>query len=124
MASLAGSATTTTVVRPAPLLASVMRIRHSRSVIAINASSTLPSRHLSFTSASNMPSYIIACNDDASDDQVKAVKQKVIDQGGKIGHEYTIIKGFSAEFDDNHVQTFEAHEHVKYVEKDGVVSTQ
>lgn len=30
----------------------------------------------------------------------------------------------SAEFDDNHVTTFESNEHVKYVEKDSVVTTQ
>jgi hypothetical protein len=42
-----------------------------------------------------MPSYIVTCKEGASDDEVQAAKQHAIDQGGKIGHEYKIIKGFS-----------------------------
>ncbi|KAJ4013925.1 hypothetical protein NW766_006166 [Fusarium irregulare] len=95
-----------------------------------------------------MPSYIVkttsnvTCKDDASDDQVKAyvldytrlediqiltvkrAKQHAIDQGGKIGHEYSLIKGFSVEFPHDSVQTLESHEHVKAVEADGEMKTQ
>ncbi|KAF4975952.1 hypothetical protein FZEAL_7332 [Fusarium zealandicum] len=71
-----------------------------------------------------MPAYIVTCKDDASDDQVKAAKKHATDQGGKITQEYSIIKGFAVEFDDDAVQTLESHEHVQAVEKDGTVSTQ
>ncbi|CAM1511144.1 Fc.00g086570.m01.CDS01 [Cosmosporella sp. VM-42] len=71
-----------------------------------------------------MPSYIVTCNDDATPDQVEAAKQHAKDQGGKIGHEYTLIKGFSVSFDKDSVQTLEGHEHVKAVEADGEMKTQ
>jgi hypothetical protein len=71
-----------------------------------------------------MPSYIITCKDDASDDQVKAVKQKAIDQGGEIGHEYNLIKGFSVTFPEGSVSALESHEHVKAVEADQEMRTQ
>ncbi|RKL42466.1 hypothetical protein BFJ72_g4845 [Fusarium proliferatum] len=66
-----------------------------------------------------MPSYIVTCKDDASDDQVKSAKQHAIDQGGKITHEYSLIKGFAVEYDDDKIQTLENHEHIKAVEPDG-----
>ncbi|KFA61583.1 hypothetical protein S40285_03985 [Stachybotrys chlorohalonatus IBT 40285] len=42
-----------------------------------------------------MPTYIISCADDATDEHVAEVKQLARDQGGKIEHEYNLIKGFS-----------------------------
>ncbi|RWA10181.1 hypothetical protein EKO27_g4921 [Xylaria grammica] len=48
-----------------------------------------------------MPTYIyshltqITCKKDATPDQVAAAKQHAKDQGGKITHEYNIIKGFA-----------------------------
>ncbi|KAG8354615.1 hypothetical protein FVEN_g7514 [Fusarium venenatum] len=71
-----------------------------------------------------MPSYIVTCKEDASDEQVQSAKQHAIDQGGKIGHEYSLIKGFSVEFPADSVQTLESHEHIKAVEEDGVMTTQ
>ncbi|SPJ71387.1 related to proteinase inhibitor PBI2 [Fusarium torulosum] len=71
-----------------------------------------------------MPSYIITCKDDASDEQVQAAKQHAIDQGGKITHEYSLIKGFACQFDNDAVNTLESHEHVKAVEPDGEMKTQ
>ncbi|OAQ71211.1 peptidase inhibitor i9 domain-containing protein [Pochonia chlamydosporia 170] len=68
-----------------------------------------------------MPSYIVTCKDDASDDQIKAAKQHAIDQGGKITHEYTLIKGFAVSFDKDVMTTLESNEHVKAVEVDGEV---
>ncbi|TDZ53152.1 [3-methyl-2-oxobutanoate dehydrogenase [lipoamide]] kinase [Colletotrichum trifolii] len=65
-----------------------------------------------------MPTYIVTCKEDASDEQFKAAKQHAIDQGGKIGHEYSLIKGFSVEFPEDQISTLEKHEHVKHVEKD------
>ncbi|KAM0219348.1 hypothetical protein ACHAQD_006565 [Fusarium lateritium] len=71
-----------------------------------------------------MPSYIVTCKDDATDDQVQAAKQHAKDQGGKITHEYSLIKGFAVQFDDDAVNTLESHEHVKAVEHDGEMKTQ
>ncbi|KAK3944853.1 putative peptidase [Diplogelasinospora grovesii] len=71
-----------------------------------------------------MPSYIVTCKDDATPEQVLAAKKHATDQGGKIGHEYTLIKGFSVTFPDDAVQTMEQHEHVKAVEADGEIKTQ
>ncbi|KAF7555429.1 hypothetical protein G7046_g6553 [Stylonectria norvegica] len=71
-----------------------------------------------------MPGYIVTCKDDATDDQVKAAKQHAIDQGGKIGHEYSLIKGFSVTFDKDAVNTLESQEHVKAVELDSEMKTQ
>ncbi|KAE8136996.1 hypothetical protein BDV38DRAFT_247831 [Aspergillus pseudotamarii] len=71
-----------------------------------------------------MPAYIVTCKEDASDEDVQATKQHVIDQGGKIGHEYTLIKGFSVTFDDEAITTLESLEHVKAVEADSIMSTQ
>ncbi|GJC96975.1 peptidase inhibitor I9 [Colletotrichum higginsianum] len=51
-------------------------------------------------------------------------KKHATDQGGKIGHEYSLIKGFSVEFPEDQISTLENHEHVKHVEKDQEVKTQ
>lgn len=37
----------------------------------------------------------VTAKDDASADDVAALKQHVKDQGGEITHEYTLIKGFA-----------------------------
>ncbi|KAJ2975682.1 hypothetical protein NQ176_g5387 [Zarea fungicola] len=67
-----------------------------------------------------MPSYIVTLKDEATPEQVKATKDQVIKQGGKIIHEYDIIKGFSVSYPDDAITTLESHEHVKAVEPDGV----
>ncbi|KAJ5775413.1 uncharacterized protein N7511_000424 [Penicillium nucicola] len=71
-----------------------------------------------------MPSYIVTCKKDASDAEVQDAKQHAIDQGGKIGHEYSLIKGFAVSFDDDAVNTLESHPHVENVEADSEVKTQ
>ncbi|KAF5668590.1 hypothetical protein FHETE_5222 [Fusarium heterosporum] len=71
-----------------------------------------------------MPSYIVTCKDDASDEQVQSAKQHAKDQGGKITHEYSLIKGFAVQYDDGAIQTLESHEHVKAVELDSEMRTQ
>ncbi|KAH7376185.1 peptidase inhibitor I9 [Plectosphaerella cucumerina] len=70
-----------------------------------------------------MPTYIVTCKEDASPDQVQAAKDHAVSQGGKIGHEYNLIKGFSVSFDKDSVQTLESHEHIKAVEADQEVHT-
>ncbi|KAK3324142.1 hypothetical protein B0T22DRAFT_478813 [Podospora appendiculata] len=71
-----------------------------------------------------MPSYIVTLKDSATPEQVEAAKQQARDQGGKIGHEYTLIKGFSVSYPEGSVQTLSENEHVKEVEQDGEVKTQ
>ncbi|KAI0469452.1 hypothetical protein F4859DRAFT_132091 [Xylaria cf. heliscus] len=79
-----------------------------------------------------MPTYIVTCKDGASADEVAAAKQHAKDQGGKITHEYNLIKGFaltwvsldSVEFPEDRITTLESHEHVKGVERDQEVRTQ
>ncbi|KAH7327899.1 hypothetical protein B0I35DRAFT_472669 [Stachybotrys elegans] len=70
-----------------------------------------------------MPTYIVTCKDEASDDDVKACKQHVRELGGKIEHEYNLIKGFSVAFPDGTVTTLETHPHVKAVEEDKPMHT-
>ncbi|CAI0642612.1 hypotheticall protein [Colletotrichum fructicola] len=71
-----------------------------------------------------MPTYIVTCKEDATPEQFQAAKKHAEDQGGKIGHEYSLIKGFSVEFPEDQISTLEKHEHVKHVEKDQEVRTQ
>lgn len=71
-----------------------------------------------------MPTYIVTCKDDATPDQVQAAKDHATSQGGKIGHEYNLIKGFSVEFPADSVQTLQNHEHIKEVEADQEMRTQ
>ncbi|OJD19844.1 hypothetical protein AJ78_00203 [Emergomyces pasteurianus Ep9510] len=43
--------------------------------------------------------------------------------GGTIKHEYTLIKGFTVEYPDDHIKVLETTEHL-HVEQDGQVRTQ
>ncbi|RYO81074.1 hypothetical protein DL766_004796 [Monosporascus sp. MC13-8B] len=65
-----------------------------------------------------MPTYIVTCKPDATPEQVAAAKKHAQEQGGTIGHEYNLIKGFSVEFPKDAVTTMESHEYVKAVEQD------
>ena len=71
-----------------------------------------------------MPTYIVTCKSDATPEQVAAAKKHAEDSGGKIGHEYSLIKGFSVEYPEGQINTLESHEHVQAVEKDQEVKTQ
>ncbi|KAI0799120.1 hypothetical protein GGR55DRAFT_684305 [Xylaria sp. FL0064] len=68
--------------------------------------------------------YIVTCKEDASPEQVAEAKKHAQDQGGKITHEYNLIKGFAVEIPDDTVNTLESHPHIKGVEKDQEVKTQ
>ncbi|KAK3503037.1 hypothetical protein B0T13DRAFT_487374 [Neurospora crassa] len=65
-----------------------------------------------------MPSYIVTLKDTATDEEIAKTKEDVKAQGGKIGHEYTLIKAFQAIYPEGAVSTLENHEHVKDVEAD------
>lgn len=42
-----------------------------------------------------MPSINVSLKDGASKDQLEAAKKQVTDQGGKITHEFKLVKGFT-----------------------------
>ncbi|KAI5466583.1 branched-chain alpha-ketoacid dehydrogenase [Mariannaea sp. PMI_226] len=58
-----------------------------------------------------MPTYIV--KDADSDDDCDSAKEHAVQQGGTIGHEYTLIKGFSVTFPEDSITTLESHEHVQ-----------
>ncbi|KAI2607342.1 uncharacterized protein GGS25DRAFT_495438 [Hypoxylon fragiforme] len=70
------------------------------------------------TTSIRMPTYIVTCKSDATPEQVAAAKKHAQDQGGKIGHEYNLIKGFSVTFPNDAISTLESSEHVQAVELD------
>ncbi|KAF9870090.1 peptidase inhibitor I9 [Colletotrichum karsti] len=91
----------------------------------VTASTLYHLRHpIHTTKTINMPTYIVTCKEDATPEQFQAAKKHAEDQGGKIGHEYSLIKGFSVDFPQDQISTLENHEHVKHVEKDQEVRTQ
>ncbi|KAL3467802.1 hypothetical protein BJX64DRAFT_247498 [Aspergillus heterothallicus] len=71
-----------------------------------------------------MPSYIVKCKSSASDEEVKAVKDQAIKNGGTITHEYSLVKGFAVTVPEVSTLSLEGHPHVEHVEQDGEVKTQ
>ncbi|CAI7650839.1 unnamed protein product [Penicillium crustosum] len=69
-----------------------------------------------------MPLYNITLKADAPVEELEKAKETAREKGGVIKHEYSIIKGFTVEFPENTVQTFESTENV-HVEQDGGVTT-
>ncbi|KAK8090757.1 hypothetical protein PG994_000262 [Apiospora phragmitis] len=56
---------------------------------------TTSKRFFRESTQAKMPTYIVTCKPDASAEHIAAAKKHAEDQGGKIGHEYNLIKGFS-----------------------------
>ncbi|PUU72359.1 hypothetical protein B9Z19DRAFT_1137872 [Tuber borchii] len=71
-----------------------------------------------------MPSYIITVKPSASDSELAQIKQDILNQGGKITSEYTILRGFACDLPEKHYSTYATHPSVQSVEADGVVTTQ
>lgn len=71
-----------------------------------------------------MPGYIVTLDPEATEDQVKSAEKHATEQGGTIGHRYTLFKGFSVSFDKDAVTTLDQTPYVKTVELDGEVTTQ
>ncbi|KAK3721721.1 hypothetical protein LTR37_002886 [Vermiconidia calcicola] len=65
----------------------------------------------------------VSLKENAGADQLEAAKKQVTDQGGKITHEFKLIKGFTADMPDDKVSTMQSNEHIN-VEADGKVTTQ
>ncbi|KAK3353179.1 hypothetical protein B0T25DRAFT_203769 [Lasiosphaeria hispida] len=55
-----------------------------------------PKLNKDFSSATStaMPSYIVTLKEDATEAQIQAAKDAAKEQGGTIGHEYSLIKAF------------------------------
>ncbi|CEL08861.1 hypothetical protein BJX68DRAFT_229811 [Aspergillus pseudodeflectus] len=71
-----------------------------------------------------MPSYIVKCKSSASDEEIQAVKDQAVKNGGTITHEYSLIKGFAVTVPEVSVLSFDGHPHVERVEEDAEVRTQ
>ncbi|KUL86632.1 hypothetical protein ZTR_03081 [Talaromyces verruculosus] len=70
-----------------------------------------------------MTLYNVTLKENASPAELEKAKEKARSGGGTIKHEYTLIKGFTVEYPDDHVGVLESNEHL-HVEQDGKVSTQ
>ncbi|THC87822.1 hypothetical protein EYZ11_012736 [Aspergillus tanneri] len=57
---------------------------------------------------------------DSPPEHLAKAKEQVKKEGGTIKHEYTLIKGFTAEYEEGAVRTLETNDHV-HVEQDGEV---
>ncbi|KAH8427397.1 uncharacterized protein LDX57_005112 [Aspergillus melleus] len=70
-----------------------------------------------------MPLYNVTLKKDSPPEELQKAKEQVRKEGGTIKHEYTLIKGFTVDFSDDLVRTFESSEHI-HVEQDGEMRTQ
>ncbi|RDW93349.1 uncharacterized protein DSM5745_00671 [Aspergillus mulundensis] len=70
-----------------------------------------------------MPTYMIKLKPTATDDDIKAVKDKAVSNGGTITHEYKLIKGFAVEMPEQvtSMSFVEEHPHVEHVELDQTI---
>ncbi|CCG83368.1 protein of unknown function [Taphrina deformans PYCC 5710] len=71
-----------------------------------------------------MQNFIVNLKDDASDADVADAKKSIESQGGTIKDSFTLIKGFSASFPEDHVGTLSKHKAVDVIENDGEIKTQ
>ncbi|EGD96257.1 hypothetical protein TMEN_3000 [Trichophyton mentagrophytes] len=74
--------------------------------------------------AANMKSVIVSFGSDAPDSVVQKAKDAITEAGGKINHEYSLIKGFSGEMPESmmdQVKTLDA-QYPATIEEDQVVS--
>ncbi|KAI9828245.1 MAG: hypothetical protein M1826_006071 [Phylliscum demangeonii] len=65
----------------------------------------------------------VSLNDNATSSDLEQAKKDAQAQGGTIKDEFTLIKGFTVEFPDDAVHTFQSNDAIT-VEKDGEVTTQ
>ncbi|QYS94002.1 Inhibitor I9 domain-containing protein [Trichoderma simmonsii] len=93
---------------------------------ASTPATTITSQRLQLSTSTvfKMPSFIVTLKDDVSDDQLAAAKQKAKDAGGKITHEYTLIKAFTVEYPEGTVHSLAEDPSVQTVEEDKEMRTQ
>ncbi|RMY62144.1 hypothetical protein D0863_11056 [Hortaea werneckii] len=79
--------------------------------------------HLTGPRSDSIRNQQVSLKEGASADQLDAAKKQCSDQGGKIVHEFKLVKGFTAEFPADKVHTLSSNEHIN-VEDDKQVTTQ
>lgn len=70
-----------------------------------------------------MSTFNVTLKEGASPEELENAKKTVEDQGGKITHTFSLIKGFTVEFPPNAVYALKSNNHIT-VEADGKVTTQ
>ncbi|KAJ9666896.1 hypothetical protein H2201_003030 [Coniosporium apollinis] len=72
-----------------------------------------------------MPNKVInvSVKDGGDAGELEKLKKQIQDQGGKITHEFKLIKGFTAEVPDDAISTLQDNQHLN-VEPDQEVRTQ
>ncbi|KAJ9223564.1 hypothetical protein DTO271D3_5894 [Paecilomyces variotii] len=70
-----------------------------------------------------MPLYNVTLKKDSSPEELQKAKDQAVQDGGIIKHEYSLIKGFTVEYPEDHVKILQTNDHV-HVEQDGEVRTQ
>ncbi|KAL2825212.1 hypothetical protein BDW59DRAFT_146618 [Aspergillus cavernicola] len=67
--------------------------------------------------------YNVTLKKDSPPEELEKAKESAKSNGGTIRHEYTLIKGFTVEYPEDHIETLQASEHI-HVEQDGEVRIQ
>ncbi|KAF9890769.1 hypothetical protein FE257_005638 [Aspergillus nanangensis] len=70
-----------------------------------------------------MPLYNVTLKKDVSPEKLAEAKAKAVNNGGTLKHEFTLIKGFTVEYPEDHVGVLESDDHI-HVEQDGEVKIQ
>jgi len=68
--------------------------------------------------------FLITAKPDATDSDLRKLKEDVISKGGKITQEYTLIKGFSCELSEDVYIAYIRGDIVGTIERDTTVTTQ
>ncbi|KAI9326894.1 hypothetical protein BDR26DRAFT_876415 [Obelidium mucronatum] len=66
--------------------------------------------------------YIVVFKDVSIQTQITQVTDQIKEWGGKVLHEYTLIKAVAVEIPDNLLEKLEDFSQIDYVEEDGDVS--
>jgi len=73
---------------------------------------------------SDKPSFIVVFRDGVTQEQIKEYINEVNENGGKVTHEYEALNGFAANLPESFLHNFKSNDLIKYVEPNGVVTTQ
>jgi len=76
------------------------------------------------SSAPSQPKFIVVFNDDVTPEQIKKYVQEINENGGNVTQEYSLLKGFAASLPESFAHNLRSDKLIKYIEPDGVVTTQ
>ncbi|OQE23160.1 hypothetical protein PENSTE_c009G07679 [Penicillium steckii] len=96
---------------------------HSHTLCCFHSIPSKPSTPSFFNDQPNMPLYNVTLKQDSPPEELEKAKDQAREKGGTIKHEYSLIKGFTVEYPEDHVDTLQSSDHI-HVEADGNVSTQ